>query len=722
MIKPSYSSKKRLLFLFFSIMIFFILLIGRLGFLQIVKGEELKKGALQQWTKGITIKSKRGIIYDRNGKKLAVSISASTVWASPPDIKDAEKTAKEVARVLDLDEKAVYEKITKRLGSERIKQWITKEEATELRKLKLPGIDIVDDNKRYYPYENFASYVLGFTDIDNNGLEGLEFTYDKYLTGTPGKWIKTTDSYSRQLPFDEEKIYEASDGVSIITTIDEVIQHFADKAAEEALILNNAKNVTILMMDPNTGDILAMTNKPDYDPNDPRVPLDEELKEEWANLSQGDLLNKWYEMWRNIAISDIYEPGSTFKMITAAAALEENIASTDSHFYCNGFVRDIKGVELKCSRWYNPHGDQTLVEAMNNSCNVAFVNLGRQVGRDLLLKYIKGFGFGETTGIDLNGEQGGIIPSDAKNIMEVQLATMSYGHGIAITPLQLVNSLSAIVNGGNLMEPRLVKELIDDEGNVVKAFEPVVKRKVISESTSKTMLYMLEQVVLEGSGNNAYIPGFRVGGKTGTAQKIIDGSYAPGKYIASFAAVAPVDDPQLAILVLIDEPSAGQYYGSTVAAPVARDVLEETLNYLEITPVFTEEEKENILKTEIVPDIRNLKIGEAGKILTEIGFKYTTEYLELTAESTVIDQFPLPGTEIQKGSIVDLYFNEREENHIIMPLLIDKDRNEVMEILDELGLSYELKGEGIVKDQDPPAGRAVYSDSKIIVEFGMTKE
>ena len=297
-------------------MALFILLIGRLGFLQIVRGEELKKGALEQWTKGITIKSKRGIIYDRNGKKLALSISASTVWASPPDIKDPEKTAKEVARVLNLDEEYVYEKITKRVGTEKIKQWISNEEAQELRKLKLPGIEIVDDNKRYYPYGNFASHVLGFTNIDNNGLEGLENIYDEYLTGVPGRWIKTTDAASRQLPFDDEKIYEASDGVSIVTTIDETIQHFVEKAAEEALIVNKAKNVTIIAMEPHTGDILALANKPDYDPNNPRVPLDEELKKSWENLSQDELLEKWYEMWRNTAISDVYEPGSTFKIIT----------------------------------------------------------------------------------------------------------------------------------------------------------------------------------------------------------------------------------------------------------------------------------------------------------------------------------------------------------------------------------------------------------------------
>lgn len=720
MAKPSYSSKKRLLFVFGIVVLIVIALIGRLGYLQIVTGEELKKGALEQWTKGITIKSKRGIIYDRKGKKLAVSISALTVWANPPDIEDPERTAEEVARVLGLDEEVVYAKITKKIGNEKLKQWITKEEAIELRKLKLPGIDIVDDNKRYYPYGNFAAFVLGFTDIDNNGLEGIEKTYDKYLAGTPGRWIKTTDAASRQLPFDGEKIYEASDGLSAVLTIDETIQHFTEKAAEEALIVNKAKNVSIIMMDPRTGDILALANKKDYDPNNPRKALDEEKQKYWDTLSQPELLEQWYETWRNYAISDVYEPGSTFKIITAAAAIEENIAQPDTHFFCNGFVKDIKGVVLKCSRWYNPHGDQTLLEAMNNSCNVAFVDLGRRVGKETLLNYIKAFGFGETTDIDLNGEQGGIIPSTADVIKEVNLATMSYGHGIAVTPMQLANSVAALANGGNLMKPRLVKELIDDEGKTVISYEPEIKRKVISETTSKKMLEMLEAVVAEGTGTKAYIPGFRVGGKTGTAQKIVDGRYVPGKYIASFAAVAPVDDPQIAMLVIIDEPSTGQYYGGTIAAPVARDVLEETLNYLEITPVFTEEEKKHIVENVIVPDIRNMKIGEAGKTLTNAGLKYTTEYLYLTSDSIVLDQFPLPNTEVQKGSIVDLYLNVREGEIIIMPYLIGKDRQEVIQILDELNLNYDLNGEGKAKNQNPLAGEEIQSDRKIEVEFGDT--
>lgn len=715
---PSYSSKKRLLFVFAVVVVLASALIMRLGFLQIVKGEELKKGALAQWTKGIDIKSRRGVIYDRKGKKLAVSISASTVWASPADVKakDARNTAKEVSRILDLDEEVVYEKITKKIGNEKIKQWITKEEATELRKLKLSGIEIVDDNKRYYPYGNFASFVLGFTDIDNNGLYGIERTYDEYLVGTPGRWVKTTDAASRQLPFDGEKIYEPSDGLSVVLTIDETIQHFADKATEEALASTQAKNISVIVMDPSTGDILAMSSKPDYDPNNPRKSLDPAVQKEWDNLPIDELQNRWYDAWRNFAINDSYEPGSTFKLITAAAAIEENAAQPDTHFFCNGFIKDIKGVVLKCARWYNPHGDQTLVQAMDNSCNVAFVNLGRKTGKEDLYKYIKAFGFGETTGIDLNGEQKGIIPANTDVIKEVNLATLSYGHGIAVTPMQLVNAVAAIGNGGNLMKPRLVKEMIDSDGKVVITYEPEIKRSVISEATSKKMLEMMESVVANGTGNNAYIPGFRVGGKTGTAQKIIDGRYTPGKYIGSFTAVAPVDDPKIAILVVVDEP-VGPYYGGTVAAPIAKSIIADTLNYLEITPVFTENEKKQVEEMVTVPDARNMKIGNAGKILSDAGLKYTTEYVDITDESIVLDQFPLPNTEVQKGSIIDLYLNVKSKDTIIMPSLADMTKEEVIRILDGLNLNYNLKGTGTVVTQSPMFGEEINLEQKIEVEF-----
>lgn len=720
--KPSKSSKVRLKVVLIGILVLVFLLIGRLGYLQIYRSEELKKGALEQWTKSIDIKSKRGIIYDRKGKKLAISISASTIYAYPRDIKDPLSTAKTVAKVLNMDEEILYEKLSKDQSSEKIKQWVTREEANELRQLGIKGISVVDDNKRYYPYGNFATSILGFTNVDNIGLDGLEKSYESYLTGIPGKWVKTTDAANRQMPYDGEKIYDPKDGLSIVSTIDETIQHFAEKAAEEGRIQHKAKNVSIIMMDPNTGDILAMTTKGDYDYdlNSPRIPIDENTKNIWDSLPQDELQNKWYEMWRNYAISDVYEPGSTFKMITAAAALEENTTTPDAHFFCNGFVRDIKGVVLKCSRWYNPHGDLTFKEGFDVSCNVVFVNVGRNLGKEKLYKYIKAFGFGEKSGVELSGEQKGIIPHSLDVIKEVNLATMSYGHGIAVTPIQMVNALSAIVNGGNLMKPRLVSELIDNDGNIIESFKTEVLRKVISETTSKTMLDLLESVVTVGSGTRAQIPGYRIGGKTGTAQKIIDGRYAPNKYIGSFVAVAPIDDPKIAMIVIVDEPGTGVYYGGSVAAPIAKSILEETLNYLEIPPTYTEKDKDKIIAKVIVPDVRNKKIGDGGKALTDLGLKYTTEYSEITNESLIIDQFPKPGLEVLKGSIIDIYLNIKPANNINMPYLMDKTREEVINILDDMNVKYTLTGKGTVITQEPNPGEEINSDTNISIEFSET--
>ena len=718
MIAPSNISKKRLVIVFVVVLIVILALIIRLGYIQIVTGEELKKGALEQWTRGIEIKPKRGTIYDRNGKKLAMNISSYTVWASPADIKNSKETAKKVAEVLDMDENIVYEKITKKTNVEKIKQWISKEEAKELRNLNLSGINIVDDNKRFYPYEDFAAYILGFTNIDNEGLYGIEKTYDKYLSGSPGRWVKITDAGGRQLPYDGERVFEPQDGLNVVLTIDETIQHFAEKAAKESLITTKAKNVSIIIMEPKTGDILALANLPQYNPNNPREPLDDAKKEEWKNLPQDELEKRWYDMWRNFAINDAYEPGSTFKTIVASAAIEENVANADTNFYCNGFIRDIPGAVLKCFRWYNPHGTQTLKEGMENSCNIVFVELGRKLGKEKLYKYIKAFGFGEPTGIELTGEQGGIIPYNTDIIKEINLATMSYGHGIAVTPIQLINAVSAIANGGNLMQPRLVSHLIDNEGNIVKTNEPKVKRQVISKSTSETMLDMMESVVSKGTGTNAYVPGYRVAGKTGTAQKIIDGKYAPGKYISSFVAVAPANDPKIAVLVILDEPQ-GIYYGGSVAAPVAGKIIEETLSYLDIKPEFTEEEKKQFEYMEKVPDVRNKTIEEAGRILMEHGFRYTTDTYNISEKSKVIDQFPLPETEVSKGSIIDLYLDEdtKMQEKVVMPDLIGKSREDVINILENLKLKYHFKGTGKAIMQRPEPGTEVDINSIIEVEF-----
>ena len=717
--KPSKSSKARLKFIMSFVA---IALIGRLGYLQIFKSEELKKGALEQWTKAIDIKSKRGIIFDRKGKKLAISVNASTIWAYPKEIKDVLKASTTIAEILKLDEEVIYERLTENKTPQKIKQWVSAEEADELRKLNIKGISVVDDNKRYYPYGNFATSILGFTNIDSVGLDGLEKSYESVLTGIPGKWVKTTDGADRQMPYDGEKIYDAKDGLHIVSTIDETIQKFAEIAAEKGRIDNKAKNVSVIMMDPNTGDILAMTTKGDYDYdlNSYRTPLDDSIKETWNQLPQEELEKKWFEMWRNYAISDIYEPGSTFKVITAAAAIEENSTNPDAHFFCNGFIKDIKGVTLKCARWYNPHGALTFREGFDVSCNVVFVNAGRNLGKEKFYKYIKAFGFGEKTGVELSGEQKGIIPYSLDNIKEVNLATMSYGHGIAVTPIQMVNALSSIVNGGNLMKPRLVSELIDSNGDIVKSFPTEITRKVISEQTSQTILSLLETVVTKGSGTRAQIPGYRIGGKTGTAQKVINGRYAANTYIGSFVAVAPIDNPKIAMIVIVDDPGTGIYYGGTVAAPIAKSILEDTLAYMEIPPDFTEVDIDKTIEKVIVPDVRNSKIGIAGKTLTDLGLKYTTEYSEITSESTVIDQFPQPGVEVLKGSIVDVYLKTKQIENTIMPYLEDKTIEEVKVILDDMKLKYNLNGNGTVLKQEPSPGEEINIDTIITIEFSET--
>lgn len=717
---PTISTKRRLVFILFAISLIVSILMIRLGYIQLVWGDFLREQVMEQWAKNIPIKPKRGIIYDRNGNPLSINISAFTVDCVPADIVNPKKTASILAKILDMDENEVYGKITKRQSIVKIKQWIEDEEVTKLREASLEGIIVVPSNKRYYPYGNFASYILGFTDIDNRGLYGLEKTYDKYLTGTPGRLIQNTDSLGRQLPGDVERIVEPEEGLSAILTIDETIQHIAEKAALEAQVKNKAARVAVLVMEPKTGDVLAMATKPDYDPNEPREPMEESLNEIWDNLPEQQLVKEWNAMWRPYTISDIYEPGSTFKVITAAAGLEEKVVTPESQFHCDGFVRQVKSPKpIKCWRYYRPHGSQTFVEGVQNSCNEVFVEIGLRLGQEKMYEYVKAFGFGYKTGIELSGEETGIV-TRPEYMREVNLATMSFGQGVAVTPIQLVTAASAIANGGDLMEPRLVKSLLDSDGNVIHEFQPVVKGNPISKETSDTMLEILNSVVSEGTGGKAYHPGYRIGGKTGTAQKVIDGRYASGKYIASFLAIAPTDDPEIVVLVIIDEPSNGIYYGGQIAAPVAGEVAKEILDYLEIELKYTQEELEQKNKNKVkVPDVRDKTLKEAAQILSRLGFKYNTETLDVEADAKVIDQFPMPNTIVNKGSNIELYVQTKrnEAETVVVPDLTGQESDEVIETLNQLNLNFRFKGSGVVIDQEPKAGTEVDSNFLIEVEF-----
>lgn len=639
-----------------SLVVFF--LFYKLIKIQVVEANDLKKQALKQWTKSVEIEPSRGIIYDRNGRKLAINSPSYTVWAYVSEIENPEEVAKKISPIIEESEEEIVNLIKNGTNMKKLKQSINREQAEEIKNLNIDGISITEGTKRYYPLNNFASYIIGFTDVDNNGQYGVEKTFDSYLKGVPGLWIKSTDAANRQLPYDGEIIHEPQNGYNLLLTIDENIQRFAEDAASNALVDNKAKSVNIIVMDPTTGEILALANKPDYNLNSPREAIDEKTKSEWSNLSPEELQNEWFKLWRNYSVNDLYEPGSTFKIVTAAAAIEEGVVNKNTHFYCNGFYKSIPGVTLRCAKWYDPHGDQDLYEAFANSCNIAFINMANSVGKDKMLEYIKAFGFGELTGIDLPGEQKGIIPQRVEDISDVNLATMSYGHSVAVTPIQMINAISAVANNGNLMTPHIVKAITDDDGNLIEEYKPEIRRQVISESTSKTILEMLEKTVTEGTGTKSFIPGYRVGGKTGTAEKIIDGKYVSGKYISSFGGVAPVDNPRIAVLVIVDEPT-GIYYGGTVAGPYAKMVIENTLEYLSVPREISDEEKSENIETVVVPDLVGLTLVDATKILKEMGLRYVTDYEEISPTSKVADQKPLAGIEVEVNSLVDLYFEKQ---------------------------------------------------------------
>ena len=719
MSQPSISSKKRLIVMFLLVSMVLFALIVRLGWIQIVRGEKYKELANRYQTRDIPIPAKRGIIYDRNGKELAISASTSTIWAHPSEVEKPEKTASILSNILELEEEAVLKKVKSNQSIVSIALYVDDELAKAIRKENLKGISVSESNKRFYPYGNFAAYVLGHTNIDNHGIAGIELEYDKYLSGIPGRWIKNTDGKGRQLSFSTEKYYQPEDGLNVVLTIDEVIQHFAEKAVQNAFEVHKAKRVYVIVMDVKTAEILAMAVKPDYDPNSPRIPLDENLKEEIEMMDKDKQLEALFAMWRNPVINDTYEPGSTFKLITTSAALEEGVATPDSIFVGSGHIM-VGGRRIRCWRWYNPHGAQTLVEAIKNSCNPVFVELGQRMGARTFYDYIDGFGISDVTGIDLPGERKSIM-YDIDNVGPVELATISFGQSISITPIQLVNAVAAIANDGKLMKPHLVKELTDAEGNVVHRFEETMVRQVVSEKTSKMMRDIMEAAVADGSGNYAYIPGYRVGGKTGTAQKVVGKGYAQGLYVSSFAGIAPVDDPKLAVLAIVDEPGGFSTYGSLTAAPIVKEILEDSLRYLDVSPRYTDKEEEEFVRKEVVlPEVRNITVKEASKILIDNNLQFNTEPEYYVDENAmVVDMFPKPGAKIPEKSIVLLYTkpNENIPSSIEIPDLRGKTIREANIILNNLGLRLKISGSGLAFSQYPEAGITVESGTIISVEF-----
>lgn len=659
-------NKKRILILYIICGVIFVLLCARLGWIMLVDGKEYSDRAIKQHTKDTSIFADRGIIYDRNMNELALNAPTFTVWVRPAELKEKKGDADEIASILASvtgEKKASVKALLKKKSTlVRVTRGLNADQAEKLRKYmsdgKLAGISIDESVSRYYPGNEFASTFLGYTNDSNEGVNGVERYYDNYLGGKSGRIIRNTDASGRMLSYGTEKIYKAEDGLNVVLTIDQVLQQYLDDALKLAYKNTVPTRAMAVAMDVNTGEILAMSEYPGYDLNNPRVPVTEEGKEEFEELeTEQERVEYWNQMWRNFMVSDTYEPGSTFKLITTAIALEEGVTDTSETFNCIGYYRISSDTMLKCHSYKNPHGVQSLAQAVQHSCNPVFVNLALRIGAVKYYEYLDNLGFTTKTGIDLPGETSAIL-YNREAIGPAELGVMSYGQGIGVTPIQLITALSSIANGGYLRAPHIVKEIVNDDGEVIYKNETKIVRRTFSEETSKEMCEIMKSVVDVGTGKRGYIPGYRVGGKTGTATKVVNGKYAKGKVWCSFVGVAPTDDPQIMVLLIVDEPKGGASYGSTAAVPYVKTFLEDALVYMQVEPKYTDSEKMNIAAEKVwVPNFTGQTVSSAVATIQGKGLK--VEVMPSMPEDPtavkVVDQYPKVNSRASAGSTVFIY-------------------------------------------------------------------
>lgn len=732
MISPGLSMQKKMAFvLAFIFVAGFTVLIGRLVKLQFIDGSFYQSKALAQQLSVTTITADRGTIYDRNLKPLAQSATVWDIYVSPSYIKkDSKHTAEEkrtkiaedLSKMLNLDTKTVYDKISKNTSYVIIAKKIENDKATLVRNYikenNIECIGIVEDSKRYYPFNNFASQVLGFTGTDNQGLAGIEAYYDSTLKGVNGRVVMAKNAKGTNMPYNYQDRVEAKNGTNLVLTIDEVVQHYLEKYLQSAYVDNNvAVGVTSIVMDVKTGEILAMATEPSFDPNNPFTIANKTTVQKIAELSgtekKSETTAALQKQWRNNAITDPYEPGSTFKIITAAAALNEGVVKENDTFDDPGSI-NIKGTRFKCWK-AGGHGHQTFLQGFENSCNVVFITVGQRLGVTKFFKYFSAFGLAEKTGIDLPGEADSIYYTD-KDMGPVELASISFGQSNKITPIQLITAVSAVANGGKLVKPHIVKEELDSDGNVVKTYGTTVKRQVISAETSKLMCSMMQAEVVEGTGKNAYVAGYRIGGKTGTSQKLDKND--PNACIASFVGIAPADNPQVAVLLLMDEPHAANNFGGVIAAPVVGNMLSEILPYLGVEAQYTVEEQQKLdVKA---PNLIGITVQEAKAALSKANL---TTVIKGNG-SKVTAQMPESGQAIPQGGRVILYTGgAKAENSIVVPNVTGLTASEANSMIAAQNLNIKLVGNSLTDSgvksfaQSPAAGTKVPPGTVVTVQF-----
>lgn len=716
--------RNRLLGVTLVLFLIVIFLIGRLTWIMGYRGREYSAMALEQWTSEVTIDAKRGKILDRNGMDLAVSANVYRVdldltslrsFQSIYDISN-DDIAEALAEAIGITAEEVLEKLELKLSSglpassANLVRRIEKDQADKVRAIKIKekslyGVLIGSDTNRYYPNDNFLAHVLGNTNIDGNGLNGIESKYNKELSGIPGVRITEVDRQNEETPYTESKFTEPVDGKNVVLTIDEKIQYFAEKVAMQGMTDNNADAVTVIVTNPNTGEILAMANKPDFNPNEPY-----EGSESFKGETDGEKLQK---MWRNRAVSDSFEPGSIFKIITGVAAIEEGVAGGDETYYCSGSLQ-VGNRTIRCAK-VEGHGTQTFDQVVQNSCNPAFMEIGAKLGREKLNEYIYKFGFGVASGVDLPGESSGIVkPTDS--ISDIDLATIAFGQTDTTNPIQFMAAMNAAINGGSWIQPHIMKQITHDEDGVTVIddyFKPEVRENLISKATTDRMNIALESTVRFGSGKSTYIEGYGIAGKSGTAEKVDEatGTYGAG-YVASFVGFAPYDNPQISIMISVDNPK-GEYYGGLVAAPLAHGLFTDIFNYIEGDSTVLKQGNNSV----IIPDIRGMKVEEAKKVLEEEGLDFSIE----GSDSFVSDINPKPGYSVINGSKIILKTGSslKYNKDVIVPDLIGYSREDVEKVVSKLGIKASFEGEGNVVTQSISSGEVV--EGRVTIKFTLGK-
>jgi len=718
------SQKSRIAMLSFYFLLF--LLVVRLFFLQFVQGSDLKEQMYNQLITSRSISPKRGTIYDSTGTALAISAQVDTVSINPSliivkddeekTIKLKEKVAKAFSEIFSLDYDETFSKVSsdttfvyiarkvEKDKIDKLKEWMKEEEVYS-------GININEDTKRYYPYESLASSLLGFCGDENQGLEGLEAAWDSVLTGTPGRVVSAQDAIQEFIPDNNQTYIPAENGSDLTLTIDANIQGIVEKYLEQACIENKCgRGGNAIVMNPKTGDILAMATYPDYNLNTPFSIPSHITEEDWKKMNSQEKNATLNGLYRNRSVSDTYEPGSVFKIITTAIALEEDLATPDTKnvYTCKG-RQTIYGVTISCS-YTAGHGNQSLRDALSNSCNPAYIQINQKIGAETCYKYYDAFGLFEKTGIATSGETNYPIFWNLEDVGVLETATMSFGQRFKITPLQMITAASAIANNGVLMKPRIVKEVKNTDNGAITTIEPEEVRQVVSKETSSTLMNMLETVVTDGTGKYATVKGYSIAGKTGTSEP--DPSNEEEGHTASFLAISPTENPEVVMLITLYDPQGSKgFHGSTVAAPVASQILSEVLPYLQIASDNSGISSNN--NTVTLPNVTNKTVAEAKKILEKEGFVCST-----LAESTdiVTTQYPAKGSDLLKGSIIKLY-TEKDNTKISkeVPDLTNKSLSQVKTLLTERNLNYKVVGTGTVVSQDPIAGTMVEEGSIIKV-------